>query len=160
MATSIKTVKRALLSEVKSRAFYRLATTLTDRDDSRVLFMELADLEVDHARDLARRVSEPPLNLDFDAFAYVEKLEERVSGVISPEDEKTVRKGDSKEILKLARRREAEARDSYRDLATETDDPSMRAFFEDLSRLEQGHLDEIKRLELALTIPEAERPSL
>ena len=160
MAISIKTVQRAILSEVESQAFYRFASDLADRDDTRMLFLELADLEVDHARDLARRVSEPPLNLDFDALGYVEKMENRVSGTLSPADEKTVRDGDAGAVLSLARRREAKARDIYRELAQEADDPAMQAFCEELSFVEQSHLDQVGKLAAALSMPNSERPSL
>jgi rubrerythrin len=150
LLTPIKTIKSALLSEIKSRAFYRLAADLTNRDDSRALFLDLAEMERGHARQLSKRISEPPLKLDFDPFAYVAKWEKRISGSISPQDEKTVHEGDPKAVLKMAKRREADARDGFQDLAQEADDPLMRAFCADLSSAEQGHLEELRKIELRL----------
>ncbi|MBI5136994.1 MAG: ferritin family protein [Nitrospirae bacterium] len=157
--TPAKTIKSALLSEIKSRAFYRLAADLTNRDDSRALFLDLAALEVGHARELAERASRPPLNLDFDPFAYVSKWEKQISGTLAPQDEKTVREGDPRAVLKLAKRREAEARDNYRELAQEADDPLMRAFCEELSRTEQAHLEGLRRLEAHLGTADAAPPA-
>jgi rubrerythrin len=133
---------------------------MSAQDESKILFTELADLEVGHAHELAQRASKPPLNLEFDALGYVEKLEKRVAGKMSPMDKKTVRTGSSKAVLKLAKQREADARDIYQRLARETEDPSMKAFCEELSFMEQAHLNHIGKLERAMTMPNSERPSL
>lgn len=160
MTTAVEAVKDALFNEVRSQAFYRLAADVTGRDDCRVVFMELADLEGDHARELATRISGPPFDLGFDARAYVDTLENSVAATVPPEDERTVRGGDVKAVLKLAKRLEREARDSYRDLARKEKNPSVKTLLKELSRLEEGHLREIKRLEMAVDMPEEERPAL
>lgn len=160
MPTAVEAAKRALLHEVRSQAFYRIAAEVTERDDTRIVFMELGDLEGDHARELATRFSEPPLSPDFDPHAYLDELEESVAAAVPPEDQQTVRTGDVRAVLKLARRLEAEARDNYRDMAGKTDDPSVRALCEELARLEEGHMDEIRKLELALDMAEESRPAL
>ena len=155
MAISIRTVKRALLSELNSDTFYRQAAETAGQDAFRDWFSELANLEVDQARELARRASEPSLDLHFDARRYVEKLESRPSGGMSPMDTKAVRTGDTKAVLTLARHRSAEARHIYQMLARETYDPSMRAFCEKLAHTEQDHLERLDELEGALGTPSA-----
>lgn len=160
MAISIRTVQRAILREIEAQAFYRYASDLTDRDDVRALFLQLADLEADHVRELARRVSKSRLNHDFDTLGYIEEMETWVSGVLSTEDDKTARKGDIRAVLRLAKSREAEARDIYRELAQETNDRATRAFFEELSFAEQAHMNNIGKLEAALSVPDANRTSL
>jgi rubrerythrin len=160
MPTDIHVVKKALYNEVRSQAFYRLAAELTDRDDTRMLFVELGELEQDHARQIAARIARPPLSLDFDARAYIDELEANVTVMVPPGDAATVRSGDVKAVLKLAKRLEVESRDAYRDLAKRTDRPALRAFCEELARLEEGHLEEIRRLERSLDMPEEERPAL
>jgi rubrerythrin len=160
MTTALEAVKKALYNEVRSQAFYRLAADRAERDDTRVLFLELGDLEGDHARELVRHISGPPLNLEFDADAYVSKLEHDVAATVPPEDAQTVKSGDLKAVLKLAKRLEVESRDGYRALARHTEEPKVRAFCEELSRLEEGHLDEIRKLELSLDMAEEARPAL
>ena len=151
MAISIRTLKRALLSELNSDTFYRQAAETVGQDAFRDWFAGMAGLEVNHARELARRVSKPSLDLHFDAHRYVEKLESRPSGGMSPMDTKAVRTGDTKAVLTLARYREAEARHIYQMLARETYDPSMKAFCDELARTEQDHLERLDELEGALS---------
>lgn len=160
MPTAIDVVKKALYNEVRSQAFYRLAAELTDRDDTRMLFIELGELEQDHARRIAERIAGPPLELDFDAAAYVDELEANVAVLVPPGDEATVRGGDVRAVLRLAKRLEVESRDAYRDLAKRTERAPLRAFCEELARLEAGHLEEIRRLERSLDMAEEERPAL
>jgi rubrerythrin len=160
MPTTVDAVKRALANEVRSQAFYRLAAEVADRDDTRLVFLELGDLEGDHARELANRVTGPPLNLPFDAHAYIDELEDHVKPAVPPEDEKVVRSGNVRDVLKLAKRLEVEARENYRDLARRTEEPDVKAFCEELSRLEDGHIDEIRKLELSLDMAEDARPAL
>jgi rubrerythrin len=160
MPTTIDAVKRALYNEVRSQEFYRLAAEVADRDDTRVLFLELGDLEGNHARQLADRVTAPPLSLPFDAHAYIDELEEQITPTVPPEDEKVVRTGNVRAVLKLAMRLEVEARENYRDLARRSDEPSVKAFCEELARQEDDHVEEIRKLELSLDMAEEARPAL
>jgi len=160
MPTTIDAVKRALYNEVRSQEFYRLAAEVANRDDTRVLFLELGDLEGDHARQLADRVTEPPLNLDFDAHAYIDELEESITPTVPPEEQKVVRSGNVREVLKMAKRMEVEARENYRDLARRSPEPELKAFCQELAALEDGHIDEIRKLELSLDMAEEARPAL
>lgn len=160
MPTAIHVIQKALYNEVRSQAFYRLAAELTDRDDTRMLFIELGEMEQEHAREIAERISKPPLDLDFDARAYIDELEAGVAVMVPPADEATVRGGNLKAVLRLAKRLEVESRDAYRDLAKRADRPALKAFCEELARLEEGHLEEILRLERSLDMPEEERPAL
>jgi len=160
MPTPIDVVKKALFNEVRSQAFYRLAAEVTDRDDTRVLFMELGELEQGHAREIAERIAGPPLSLSFDARAYIDELEAGVDVLVPPADEATVRSGNLKAVLKLAKRLEVESRDVYRDLAKRAEPPALKAFCEELAHLEEGHLEEIRRLERSLDMPDEARPAL
>lgn len=160
MPTNVETFKKALYNEVKSEVFYRMAADSTKRDDCAMVFMELADFEGDHARQLCHRVADSPHYKGFDAPKYLAKLEESVEATVSPKDEKTVREGDMRSILRLAKRLEIESRDTYRALARDTDDPAVKSFCEELSRMEAGHLEEIIKLERAMEMPEEERPAL
>ena len=160
MPTPIHVVKKALFNEVRSQAFYRLAAEVTDRDDTRMLFLELGELEQGHARDIAERIAGPPLAMDFDARAYIDELEANVSVLVPPADEAVVRSGNVRAVLKLAKRLEVESRDVYRDLAKRAEPAALKAFCEELARLEEGHLEEIRRLERSLDMPEEARPEL
>jgi len=160
MPTLIEAAKKALYNEVRSEVFYRLAAEVANRDDTRVLFMELGDLEGDHARELADRITGLALTPPFDAKAYLDDLEENVAVLVPPEDEQTVRGGNLKAVLKLAKRLEVESRDVYRRLAKYTDEPSVKAFCADLAELEERHFQEIHKLELSLDMAEEARPAL
>lgn len=160
MREHVETFKKALHNEVRAQAFYRMAADATRRDECAMVFMGLAEVEDDHARRLVERLGSSPRYRDFDAPAYLARLEETVDTSVPPPDEKVVREGDVTAILKLAKRFEIESRDTYRDLARDADDPDTRAMCEELCRLEEDHLREIVKLERSMAMPTEERPAL
>lgn len=160
MHTNVETFKKALHNEVRAQAFYRMAAKATRRDDCAMVFIGLAEVEVDHARQLVERMGSSPQYQGFDAPSYLARLEETVDTTVPPKDEKVVREGDVTAILKLAKRMEIESRDTYRALARGTDDDAVKAFCEELSRMEEGHLREIVKLERSMEMPSEERPAL
>ncbi len=160
MQSPLEAAKTALFNEMRARAFYDLAAETTSRDDARVLYMELSDLEREHAAELARRLRGQPFCRGFDPIAYVETLEGSLTATLSPTDEKVIREGDPKAVLKLAERLEIEARDDYRALAGAAEEPAVKMYYEELSRLEQHHFDELRKLELSIDMDPEARPEL
>jgi rubrerythrin len=158
--TNVETFKKALHNEVRAQVFYRMAADATRRDDCAMVFMGLAEVEDDHARQLVDRVGSSPQYKGFDAPSYLARLEESVDATVPPKDEKIVREGDVSAILKLAKRFEIESRDTYRALARGIDDAGVKAFCEELSRMEEDHLREIVKLERSMAMPQEERPAL
>jgi rubrerythrin len=160
MTEVIDAVKLALKNEIRTELFFRRAAELTERDDSRMVFAELAELEEQHVEQLAGRISGSSLSDGFDAPAYVARLEETMGTSISADDAFAVRSGDVKTVIRLAEAREANVRDDLLFLAREADDTGVKILYTALSQLEDEHLDELKRMELAIDMPDSERPSL
>jgi len=160
MTAFVDTVKTALKSEVQSELFFRRAAELTSRDDSRIMFMELADLEERHVHDMAERVSGTRAGQGFDAPGYVTGLEATLGVIVSDDEAYAVRSGDVRTVIRLAKGREADMRDSLLFMAREVEDTSSKSLYTALSQLEDEHLDELKRLELSIDMPDAERPAL
>ena len=160
MTEVINAVKTALKNEIRTELFFRRAAELTERDDSRMVFTELAELEEQHVNQLAGRISGSSLSDGFDAPAYVTRLEETMGTSISADDAFAVRSGDVKTVIRLAEGREANVRDDLLFLAREADDTGVKILYTALSQLEDEHLDELKRMELAIDMPDSERPSL
>jgi len=160
MTEFVDAVKTALKSEVQSELFFRRAAELTVRDDSRVMFMELADLEESHVHNMASRVAGTQLSQNFDAPGYVTRLEATMGTSVSADEAQAVRSGDLRTVIRLAEGRETDLRDSLLFLAREVDDTSSKSLYTALSQLEDEHLDELKRLERAIDMPDTERPAL
>jgi rubrerythrin len=150
MSELLETARSALLSEVRARAFYCRAAESTTHDAARALFRELAELEEDHARDLAARLAEDTALEGFDAPAYVAGLESSLSASITPADADTIRSGDVHAVLRLAQRLEREARDGYHKLERVMTEPAVRRMCREMARMEERHLHQLQEMERRL----------
>lgn len=160
MTSLAEIFKQALTNEVKARAFYRVASKITHNDASRMLFIELAGLEENHARklvDMAREIAFEPA---WDPAAFLDSLESTTHASVSDHELKALLDGDMKTVLDVAREMEHASMTAYRTLAVKSTDDEARDYFAKLAKQEAGHLAEVDRMALALGIPEADRASL
>lgn len=160
MEKAIEILRNAIEHEVCAEVFYQKASQITDDDESRMVFLELSQMEDGHARQLALRFSETPLASQFDPMGYLREVESEAEVRMSPEENAVIRHGNMVEVLDFAIRQEKRARDNYRGLAEYFTDPEDRAYCEELARAEQQHVERLYALRDSLGMDPEERPDL
>jgi rubrerythrin len=160
MSNLIDVFKQALRNETKARAFYRLASEVTQNDESRMLFIDLAGFEENHARQLIDMTQGVDFEADWDAEAYLDELEDDPHAGIPEHELQTIHNSDMAEVLKLAREMELSSMTTYRTLAEGVDDEKIRDYFTKLAEQESHHLAEVERRALALDMEDSDRAAL
>jgi len=160
MTTLGEIFKQALTNEVKARAFYRLAGEVTRNDESRMLFIELAGMEENHAQELVNMATNIPFDPPWDAPAFLDTLESATHASVTDHELTAIMDGDMKTVLTVAREMEHATMTAYRTLAEKSDNDEVRAYFTKLSEQEASHLAEVERMALTLETADSERPAL
>ena len=127
----LKALEFAIQNEAEARKFYRRASDIAADGALKKLFLELSKEEGKHQAMLERFRSVPGKTIRFEAVP--EKLLPRKPGPFPEGDLPVV------EALRLAMKKEEEARDLYTGFAKGCDDPEERKFFLDLAAMEMGH---------------------
>ncbi len=159
MEKAIEIFKNALELEVEAEAFYEKAAELTDNDESRMVFLELAGMEDNHAHHIVERFKDTAFGQAFDADGWLKELEE-ASAKLSVEVTELITSGDMKAVLDFALKMEQEARDSYQHLSEIFTDAEDKAYCADLAKEEQEHINAITQLRRSLDMDPDERPDL
>ncbi|MBF0611994.1 MAG: ferritin family protein [Magnetococcales bacterium] len=160
MKSATEVFKTALYNEVKANAFYAKAAEITKNDESRMLFLQLGDMEDDHARMLVKKVGGLPMVQGFNAETYLEGLEANAHAVIDEKEMAVLNTGSMAEILQLAVELENKAQDTYHSLAEKTTDAAARDFCLELAAVEEKHATSLKNLLNSLTMDSEDRPGL
>lgn len=160
MSNLIDVFKQALRNETKARAFYHLASEVTQNDESRMLFIDLAGFEENHARDLIKMAGGVNFPEEWDAEAYLDELEEDTHAGIPDHELKAIHDSDMATVLKLAREMELSSMTTYRTLAAGVADQTLRDYFNKLAEQESHHLAEVERRALALDMDDSDRTAL
>lgn len=160
MQTAADVLKHALYNEVKAGAFYTKAADITRDDTSRMLLLELAGLEDNHALSLLKRAEGAPCTESFDPRGYLKELEADAAKTISVEENEILKNGDMRTILIFAIGLETEAKNTYLDLADKAVDAEMRKFCKDLAGEEENHARELTQLLQSIDMNEEDRPAL
>jgi rubrerythrin len=160
MTELLNLYRDAIANEVKSRAFYALASEVTTDDAARMVFIELSEAETHHAEHLVEKAAASPLGTTWDAAAYLEELESTTTPTLAPAHQAIIRDGDMRAVLELAKEMEVRARNTYRGLLDGATDDDSRTFFGNMLAEEEQHLAEVERLLLSLDTPDDMRPAL
>ena len=160
MKSAAEVLKTALRNEVKGQHFYQKAAEITKDDTSRMLFLELADMDDQHALVLIERAKDAPCGKDFNPEAYLRELEATVSSRIGRKVRKVLRKGKPKKMLSLAVKMEKEARNTYRQLAAQATSDEVKKFCLELAQEEQKHANQLRQLLNSMDMDADERPGL
>lgn len=152
MWTLTEVFKMALYNEVRSQLFYQKAAEITEQEESREWLACLATMEENHARQIAERIAKDGAAIGFDPVAYLDKLTANVHPSFFAEADEVLRHGDAEAVFEFAKEMERAARNTYEVLAEGTEVPEQRDFFLALARQEQGHHDELCRIEESLAV--------
>lgn len=160
MQTATDVLKTALFNEVKAGAFYQKAAEMTKNDNSRMIFLELANMEDDHATELIRKTEGQPCTQGFDPEAYLRELERSIELTLTVQETELLENGDMRAILELAIAMEGKARDTYLNLASQASSDEVRAFCKGMAKEEDSHVRRIETLLTSLDMDEDDRPGL
>ncbi len=160
MGTANDVLKNALANEVKAAAFYNLASEITPDDETRMLFIELAGLEEDHARDFLKKAEGTELLDGFDAEAYLSELEDNMHDVAKSSHSSLLESGDLDAVLDFAIGMEAHARDTYQVMATMVENPAIKKYCQELADEEESHRKILEQARNSLDMDPGDRPAL
>lgn len=160
MQKAIEIFKNALELEVQAELFYEKASELTNDDESRMVFLELADMEDGHAHRIVERFKDTDFGKLFDADAWLVEVEREDNKILDVEAVDIIAQGDMKAILKYAITMEEEARDNYQRLSESFTDPDDVAYCSDLAKEEQSHVNSLHDLLRSIDMDPEERPVL
>jgi len=160
MGTANDVLKNALANEVKAAAFYNLASQITPDDEARMLFLELAGLEEDHAREFLEKAEGTELLDGFDTDAYLSELEENMHDVAKSSHSDLLTCGDMGAVLDFAIGMEAHARDTYQVMASMVENPSIKKYCQVLADEEESHRKMLDQAKTSLIMDEEDRPAL
>lgn len=156
---TIKLFKKAIASEIMAGAFYTQASETTQNDEARMIFLELASLEDDHAQELVNAFQKDVEKTVFDAQGYLDTLLKQETPV-NTEQSNTILNGTGKEVLSMAIDLERAAKELYDRLADEVVQPEMKRFCLELSKEEGKHLQQLTDLLDSLDMDPSERSAL
>lgn len=160
MKSAADVFKMALFNEVKADAFYKKAADITQNDESRMLFLQLSQMEDDHARALIRKAAKAPCAMEFDPEQYLRELETTTNTTISEEENRVLEHGSMQEVLQLAIELENQAQDTYHSLAEKAVDRNVRDLCLELADVEEKHAIALQNLLNSLSMDSDDRPGL
>ncbi len=160
MGTANDVLKNALANEVKAAAFYSLASEITPDDETRMLFIELAGMEEDHARDFLQKAEGTELLDGFDGDAYLSGLEANMHQDAKASHSAMLTSGDMGAVLDFAIGMETHARDTYQVMATMVENPAIKKYCQVLAEEEEEHRKILEQAKTSLMMDEEDRPTL
>tara|TARA_B100000315_G_scaffold260158_1_gene319603 strand:- start:3356 stop:3838 length:483 start_codon:yes stop_codon:yes gene_type:complete len=160
MQATIELFKKALKHEVKSEVFFNRAAEITKNDESRMLFLELSDMENGHIQHLINKTKSTPWPQKFNPETYVKELESSMESIISAEETEILQNGDMKAVLELAIGMEKEAYNTFVELAEKAASQEVKDYSRELSKEEEKHLNSLTSLLTSLDMDEDDRSSL
>jgi rubrerythrin len=160
MDTIADVVKLAITAEVKAKIFYQKASELIADGESQMVFIELTEMEDQHARRLVRIFGTELKTQGVDAQAFLAEQQERADQVLDVQEHDLLKTTDMRQVIEYATKLEVRARDTYRDLKERLEDERLRQVCEELAEEEQRHHDMLTALRINVDTPIDERPAL
>ncbi|MGN7610620.1 ferritin-like domain-containing protein [Magnetococcales bacterium HHB-1] len=160
MDTVIDLVKTAILHEVRAGSFYSQAAEITKSDEARMVFLELAGMEDDHAQRLVKNAQKDAALEGFDAMAFLKSEDTPEKKKLSKREKAIIATGDMRAILNFAIQLEVEAEATYLKLAKKGKSSAMQEFCRDLAKEEAEHKRALEKVRNNLDMDAADRPAL
>ncbi len=160
MEKAIEIFKNALELEVQAEIFYEKAAEIAEDDESRMVFLELSDMEDDHARRIVERFKRTSFGKMFDADSWLHELEQESGKTLDMRAGEIIAKSNMREILKYAIQMETTARDNYKSLCERFSDSEDIEYCSDLADEEQKHINSLTQLLSSIDMDPEDRPRL
>jgi rubrerythrin len=160
MEKAIEIFKNALELEVQAEIFYEKAAEIADDDESRMVFLELSDMEDGHARRIVEQFKKTSFGQQFDADNWLQELERESGKTLDMQAGELIAQSNMREILRYAIRMETTARDNYKHLCERFSDSDDIAYCSDLADEEQQHINSLTQLLRSIDMDPEDRPRL
>jgi|TARA_Y100000294_G_scaffold104974_2_gene97553 rubrerythrin len=160
MEATVQLLKTALSHEFKTMAFYSQAAEITKNDESRMLFLELSDMESDHIKHLIEKAKGVSWPEHFDPETYLKDLESSVDETLSIEETETLKNGDMKAVLELSMEIEEETQKTFQELVEKSASQEIKEHSKELAEEEKKQINSLKSLLSSLEMDEEDRSAL
>ena len=160
MDTIADIITLAITNEVKAKVFYQKASEFITDGESQMVFIELTEMEDQHARRLVDTFGAELQAQGVDAQAFLAKQQERAEEVLDVREHDLLKATDMRGVIEYATGLELKARDAYHDLKNQVEDKSLRQVCEELAEEEQRHHNMLTSLRINVDTPIDERPAL
>jgi len=153
-------VKHAIENEVRAKTFYGKATELSTVGESQMVFMELVDMEDQHARRLVDAFGDLLAEHGTDAEAHLAEVEANIDRTLGEDAVKILENAEMRPVLDFAIGMEIQARDNYLQLAEKVQSQELVALCKELADEERKHHDSLMEARSGVDTPIDERPAL
>lgn len=160
MDTIADIITLAITNEVKAKVFYQKASEVITDGESQMVFIELTEMEDQHARRLVDTFGAKLQAQGVDAQAFLAKQQERAEEMLDVRGHDLLKATDMRGVIEYATELELKARDAYHDLKKQVEDNSLRQVCEELAEEEQRHHNMLASLRINVDTPIDERPAL
>ena len=160
MDTIADIITLAIINEVKSKVFYQKASEFIADGESQMVFIELTEMEDQHARRLVDVFGAELQAQGIDAQAFLSQQQERSEEVLDVREQNLLEATDMRGVVEFAIKLELRARDAYHSLKKQVEDDRLSQVCEELAEEEQRHHDMLANLRVSMDTPIDERPAL
>ncbi len=160
MESVVDIIKFAIENEVRAKVFYGEASELATAGESKMVFMELVEMEDTHAQRLVDIFGEYLKGEGMDAVAFLGDLQANIANVLNSEQRKLLENAEMRPVIEFAIGMEAQARDKYLELAKLVEGDELVKICNDLAKEEQDHFDLLTEARVGVETPIDERTAL
>ena len=160
MQKTVELLKNAIEAEIRAQVFYAKAAELTNDDESRMVFIELAGMEEGHAQHLVDHFNKGPVAEATDLQAFLDETEADTDKLLEVVETPFVKDGSMDKVLDFAITQEHKARDNYIALIGKMVDSEDRRYCEELAQEEEEHAARLLKLRRSLDMADEERPGM
>lgn len=160
MQNVVEVIKLAITNEVRAKTFYARAADLAQDGEAQMVFIELIEMEDQHARRLVDGFGGVLAEAGVDGGAFLDDLEANVDATLDQDQIKLLEDQEMRPVIDFAIGMEAKARDAYLDLKTRVETDELQALCQELADEEQRHFDSLTEARIGADAPPEERPML
>ena len=160
MESVVDVIKYAITNEVRARTFYSRAADIAADGEAQMVFMELIEMEDQHARRLVDAFGPTLAEAGVDAESFLEGLTADVGKTLDDAQIRLLEDAELRPVIDFAIGMEEKARDTYLGLEGRMTSDELAALCRELAEEEQKHFDQLTEARIGVDTPPDERPML
>ncbi|MEZ4386725.1 MAG: ferritin family protein [Candidatus Krumholzibacteriia bacterium] len=160
MDSVVEIIKTAITNEVRAKTFYARAADIAQDGEAQMVFIELIEMEDQHARRLVDGFGAVLADAGVDGEAFLETLTADVEKTLETAQVKLLEDAELRPVIDFAIGMEKKARDTYLSLKNDVRGAALKTLCQDLADEEQRHSDQLTEARIGVDTPPEERPML